>query len=71
MSKNVLITGAAKRIGASCVRLLHASGYNIFLHYKTSKQDALELFEELNHKRPDSVHMMQANFSRFKQIKIN
>ena len=61
MKKNVLITGAAKRIGASCARLLHDEGCNVFLHYRTSKQDVLQLFNELNNKRPGSVKMMQAD----------
>lgn len=61
MKKNVLITGAAKRIGASCARVLHDEGCNIFLHYRSSKQDVLRLFKELNNKRPDSVKMMQAD----------
>jgi len=52
MQKNVLITGAAKRIGASCARLLHAQGYNIFLHYQTSVTQATELRDELNAIRP-------------------
>ncbi len=61
MKKNVLITGAAKRIGAACARMLHQQGCNIVLHYRSSKQDALQLCEELNQIRPDSVKIMQAD----------
>lgn len=61
MNKKILITGAAKRIGASCVKLLHAQGCDIFLHYKSSKQDALALCEQLNHKRANSVTLIQAD----------
>jgi len=61
MKKNVLITGAAKRIGASCVRMFHQQGCNVFLHYRSSKQEALQLSEELNHIRPGSVKIMQAD----------
>ena len=61
MQKNVLITGAAKRIGAACARLLHDKGCNVFLHYKTSKEAALALCYELNQIRADSAYMMQAN----------
>ena len=61
MQKNVLITGAAKRIGAACARLLHDKGCNVFLHYRTSKEAALELCYELNQIRADSAYMMQAN----------
>lgn len=60
-SKNVLITGAAKRIGASCARLFHNQGCNVSLHYNSSKQAALELCSELNQQRPDSARVIQAN----------
>jgi pteridine reductase len=50
-----LITGAAHRIGASLVRLLHAEGMNIVLHYRASATAARCLAEELNRERPDSV----------------
>ena len=61
VKKNVLITGAAKRIGASCARMLHHNGCNIFLHYKTSKQDVLLLYKELDEIRPGSVKVVRAD----------
>ncbi len=61
MQKNVLITGAAKRIGAACARLLHSKGCNVFLHYRSSKEAAVLLCEELNQIRPDSAQAMQAD----------
>lgn len=61
MQKNVLITGAAKRIGAACAEYLHGQGCNVFLHYHTSKAEALQLCYELNQIRPDSAFMMQAD----------
>jgi pteridine reductase len=61
MKKNVLITGAAKRIGASCARLLHNEGCNVLLHYRSSQQDAELLCTELNQKRPDSAKLIQAD----------
>jgi len=61
MPKNVLITGAAKRIGAACAKLLHNEGYNVFLHYRSSKEAALALCLELNTIRPDSARIMQAD----------
>ena len=68
MKKNVLITGAAKRIGAACARLLHQQGCNIFLHYRSSKQEALQLCEELNQIRPDSVKIMQADLLKIDEL---
>jgi len=61
MQKNILITGAAKRIGAACARMLHGKGCNVFLHYRSSKEAALQLCYELNQIRPDSAYMMQAD----------
>jgi len=61
VEKKVLITGASKRIGAACARMLHAEGCQVFLHYRHSEQSALDLFNELNHKRANSAWMMQAD----------
>ncbi|MEC4749102.1 pteridine reductase [Methylomicrobium sp. Wu6] len=61
MQKNVLITGAAKRIGAACARRLHREGCYIIVHYKVSEREALELCEELNRLRPDSASVLQAD----------
>lgn len=63
MLKNVLITGGAKRIGAACARLLHESGFNILLHYRSSERNALELCDQLNGIRPDSAQMIKADLT--------
>jgi len=68
MQKNVLITGAAKRIGAACARLLHSEGYNVFLHYKSSKEAAFLLCQELNSLRIDSARIMQADLLDSSQL---
>lgn len=68
MQKNVLITGAAKRIGAACARLLHSEGCNVFLHYRSSKEDALQLCAELNQQRPDSAKVMQADLLNMNEL---
>ncbi|MEI6544311.1 MAG: pteridine reductase [Methylococcales bacterium] len=68
MQKNVLITGAAKRIGAACARLLHSEGYNVFLHYKSSKEAAFLLCQELNSLRINSARMMQADLLDSSQL---
>lgn len=68
MKKNVLITGAAKRIGASCARILHREGCNIFLHYRSSKQEALELSQELNNIRPHSARVVQADLLKMDEL---
>lgn len=68
MAKNVLITGAAKRIGAECARLLHGQGCNIFFSYKSSQQQALKLCDELNQQRPDSARAMQADLLNMDEL---
>jgi len=68
MQKNVLITGAAKRIGAACARLLHSEGYNIFLHYRTSSAEALQLCDELNAIRANSAKIKSADLLRLSEL---
>lgn len=51
----VLITGAAKRIGASIARTLHGAGANVAIHYFTSSAPANALADELNAARRDSA----------------
>ena len=67
-AKNVLITGAAKRIGADCARLLHSEGYNVFLHYRSSAAEASQLCDELNHQRPGSAIIMQADLLNMAEL---
>jgi pteridine reductase len=61
--KNVLITGGAKRIGAACAKLLHESGFNILLHYRSSERNALQLRDLLNDIRPDSAQIIKADLA--------
>lgn len=60
-TKVVLITGGAKRVGASITRELHRQGASIMLHYHTSETEALELEAELNNIRPNSAAITQCN----------
>jgi pteridine reductase len=59
--KTALITGGAKRVGAAIGRLLHASGANLMIHYRSSVDEARALQDELNAIRPDSVALIQAD----------
>ena len=60
-NQTALITGAAKRIGAEISRMLHAEGMNIVIHYRSSKDEAEALCNELNALRADSAIILQAN----------
>ena len=68
MEKNVLITGAAKRIGAACARMLHDQGCNVLLHYKSSGQEAGQLCNEFNQKRLGSAKLVQGNLLNIQEL---
>ena len=59
--KVVLITGAARRVGAAIARRLHSEGASLMLHYRASERDAQALQSELNAQRPASVALIQAD----------
>jgi len=59
--KTVLITGGARRVGAAVCRRVHLAGANIMLHYRASAGEARLLSAELNHARPNSVALLQAD----------
>lgn len=63
MQKVVLITGAARRIGAEIARYFHTQSYNVIVHYRTSEQEALNLQQELNQIRPNSVVIIKADLA--------
>jgi pteridine reductase len=56
-----LVTGGARRVGAAICRMLHASGMNLMVHYRSSADDARALQSELNALRPGSVALIQAD----------
>ncbi|HYC38281.1 MAG TPA: pteridine reductase [Usitatibacter sp.] len=57
----VLITGAARRIGAAIARRLHASGCRVVLHCHRSRGDADRLADALNADRGDSCAVLQCD----------
>ncbi len=63
IEKFILITGGAKRIGATTSRYLHEKGFNIILHYNNSELEAESISEELNKIRQNSCFAIQANFN--------
>jgi len=66
--KNLLITGAARRIGAACARLLHSQGCNIAVHYHTSEVAAVALCAELNAARAHSAVAVQADLANLQAL---
>lgn len=53
MIRTVLITGAAKRVGAAIAKFLAREGWEVVLHYNHSKDDAEQLSRELKHEHPE------------------
>jgi pteridine reductase len=68
MKKNVLITGAAKRIGASCARMLHKQDCNVLLHYRSSKPEAEQLCSELNQIRTNSAQIIHSDLLNMQDL---
>ena len=57
----VLITGAARRIGAAIARALHAAGAHVALHCHRSRVEAERLAAELNALRAGSCVVVQGD----------
>ncbi|AEF03663.1 pteridine reductase [Alteromonas naphthalenivorans] len=63
-----LITGAAKRIGATMAKTLHSAGYRVIIHYGHSAEDANALVNSLNAERPNSAICLQADLCKLEDI---
>ncbi len=63
-----LLTGAARRIGATTARTLHEAGYRVVIHYRGSQEDAETLRDELNARRAHSAVALQADLSQLKEV---
>ena len=61
MMKTIFITGAAKRIGKEIALCFSEMGWNIIIHYNSSKNDAQVLADEINGANPDSAITVQGN----------
>ena len=59
----VLVTGAARRIGAAIARRLHADGYAVALHCHRSRDDADALAAELDARRAGSTRVLQGDLA--------
>jgi pteridine reductase len=66
--KVALVTGGARRIGASIARRLHADGYDLALHYRHSQADMDALVAELDQARGDSVLALRADLAAFDRL---
>ena len=68
-NKVALITGAARRIGASIARKLHEEGACVAIHYRGSSGEANALVKNLNAIRKDSAAAFQADLLNIDELK--
>ena len=69
MMKTIFITGAAKRIGKEIALCFSEMGWNIIIHYNSSKNDAQVLADEINGTNPDSAITVQGNLDVKEDVK--
>ena len=64
----VLITGGARRIGAATARGLHAKGWRVIVHYRSSSRAAEQLIGELNQQRANSARALAADLTQLDDV---
>ena len=65
----IIITGAAKRVGAAIARALHAAGANVIVHCNQSRPAADTLVRELNELRAKSASVLQGDLLAYNALK--
>ena len=68
MNKTVFITGAAKRIGKEIALSFKELGWNIIIHYNSSKEDALNLAKEINNANKNTAITVQGNLDVIEDV---
>jgi pteridine reductase len=68
-SPSILVTGAAKRLGAAITRALHAAGANVIIHCNRSRADADALAAALNTERAKSASVLQGDLLAYNALK--
>jgi pteridine reductase len=70
VARVALVTGAARRIGATIAHYLHQAGFRVVIHCHQSLQEATALAQILNSKKPHSALVLTADLT-IKQDAIN
>ena len=68
--KVILVTGAARRIGAAIVTCLHENGARVAIHYRGSAADAENLANRLNSIRADSAMTIQSDLLDIERLPL-
>ena len=64
----VLVTGAARRVGRVIARTLHGAGYDLVLHYRSSRAEAEQFAAELEHARAGSTLLLGAELAQVAEL---
>ena len=64
----VLVTGAARRVGAAIARRLHAAGYDLALHCRNSRAELDALIDDLELQRVSSTLALQAELAEVEAL---
>ena len=70
MKKRILITGAAKRIGKEMALSFFNKGWDIVIHYNSSKEEAEALADQMNFERNNSAMLVQANLDNANEVEM-
>jgi pteridine reductase len=62
--RKVLVTGAARRLGAALAEAFHSAGADVVIHYRESGDDAKALAARLEAQRPDSARILRGDLLR-------
>ena len=68
VNKVVLVTGGSRGIGAEIVKMLAKENYSIVLNYNHSKEQAIQIQEELK-KQGKQIEIFQADVSKREAVK--
>lgn len=68
MNKRILITGAAKRIGKEMALSFFKKGWDIVIHFNSSKDEAESLADQMNAERFNSAMLVQANLDNTNEV---
>ncbi len=66
--KTALITGGAKRVGKNISRHLAGNGFNLAISYYSSKQEALDLKQELTDNFNVTVELLKCNLENNQDV---